>query len=275
MKEIIDIYKDLFDAPDILSVLCKYIANSECGLHYDFGSTILAKGTKLYRIRRYSDKTDFSNPDEWNPAPTKPQNRCNRAGETALYLGSDEILCLLETHICKGEKYVLGEYEVLKDIKIGGYTYIKSDESKWKKMIGVLFNYFLIAPSRNEYNKALFDIIDAHFSDTDFSEIKLATLTSADEKLLSWRIGHINTKDKYYEITNKMCSILKQQYPKGIRYSSCFLPLETVGIECSGYNICLYETALKDIRFVNYSTKINNNKLTAEAMADTLLNNKE
>lgn len=273
MTEIIDIYKDLFDAPDILSVLCKYIANSECGLQYDFGNTILKKGTKLYRIRRYSDKTNFANLTEWNPPPAKPQNRCNRAGEAALYLGSDENICLLETHIAKGEKYVLGEYEVLDNIKIGGYTYVKPNESEWKRLIGILFNDFLIAPSRNEYNKALFVIMDKHFSDTDFSEIKLSTLTSAREEFkLSWRIGHINKKDKYYEITNKMCSILKGQNPNGLRYSSCFVPIETVGIECSAYNICLYESALNSIKYVSHSVKINNNELTSEAIAEIILN---
>lgn len=273
VKEIIDIYKDLLDAPDILSMLCKYIANSECGLQYDFGNTILKKGTKLYRIRKYSEKIDFTNPAEWNPAPTKHQNRCNRKGETALYLGSDENICLLETHITKGEKYALGEYEILNDIKIGGYTYVKQNESEWKKLIGILFNDFLIAPIRNENNKALFDIIDAHFSDTDFSNIKLSTLTIPKEEFkLSWRIGHINKKNKYYEITNKMCSILKEQNPNGIRYSSCYFPMETIEIECSAYNICLYESALKDIKYISHSIKTNDGKLTSEAITETILN---
>lgn len=274
MKEIIDIYKELFDCSDILNVLSKYIAYSEYGFLYDFGSTILKKGTKLYRIRRYST-ADFSNQDEWKPAPLRPQNRCNYAGQTALYLGSDENVCILETHINKGEKYVLGEYEVLNDINIGGYTYAEPDESKWKIFAGMLFNNFLIAPSRNEHNKELFNILDSYFSDVDYSDIKLSALTSPEEgKKLSWRIGHINKSDKYYEITNKMCTILRKQYPKGIRYSSCFFPIETVGIECSMYNICLYESALDDIKYISHNIKTNNREITSAEIAKVILNHK-
>lgn len=273
MKKITDIYKDLFDSSDILNALCKYIANSECGIQYDFGNTVLKKGTKLYRVRRYSDEVDFANLTEWNPPPAKPQNRCNRVGETALYLGSDENICLLETYITKGEKYVLGEYEILNDIKVGGYTNVGLNESEWKVLASILLNDFLIAPSRNEHNKALFDIIDSNFSDTDFSKIKLSTLTSAKEELkLSWRIGSINKGEKYYETTNRMCSILKKQNSNGIRYSSCFVPIETVGIECSAYNICLYESALKNIKYVNYSIKVNNSDLASESIAKIILN---
>ena len=273
VKEIMYIYKDLFDAPDILSVLCKYISNSECGVQYDFGNTILKKGTKLYRIRKYSEKTDFTNPAEWNPPPTKPQNRCNCKGETALYLGSDEDICLLETHIAKGEKYVLGKYEVLNDIKIGGYIYVDSDSLIWKNLIAILFNNFLIAPARNENNKSLFDIIDTYFSDANFSNIKLSTLTTPQEEFkLSLRIGHIYKKDNYYDITNKMCSILKKQNPNGIRYSSCYFPMETIKIECSAYNICLYESALKDIKYISHSIKTNDGKPTSEAITEIILN---
>lgn len=276
MNEIIDIYKDLFNASDILGVLANYIANSKCGLQYDFGSTVLKKGTGLYRIRKYSDETDFSNPNEWKPAPTKPQNRCNCKGETALYLGSNEKICLFETHIGKGEKYVLGEYKVLNDIKIGGYTYVNPDSSKWKQQTAILFNNFLIAPTRNKNNKALFDIIDAHFSDTDFSDIKLSTLKNSKEEIkLSFRIGHINQKDEYYKITNNMCSVLKKQNPNGIRYSSCYFPIETVEIISNTYNICLYEDALENIKFANYNIKINNSKLTAESVVNLILNNSQ
>ena len=274
MNEIIDIYKDLFNASDILGVLVNYIANSKCGLQYDFGSTVLKKGKILYRIRKYSDETDFSKPNEWKPAPTKPQNRCNCKGETALYLGSDENICLLKTHIGKGEKYVLGEYELLNDIKICGYTYVNPNSSEWKKLTAILFNDFLIAPIRNKNNKALFDIIDAHFSDIDFSNITLSTLkNSEEEKNLSLRIGHITQKDEYYKITNSMCSVLKNQNPNGITYSSCYFPIETFGIKSNAYNICLYEDALENIKFTNYNIKINNSELVAESIINLMLNN--
>lgn len=273
---IIDIYKDLFDMPDVLSVLCKYIAQSEFGFTYDFGSTIIPKGTKLYRIRQYSKDTDFLNPSEWLPSPNKPQNRCNRAGESALYLGSTELICLLEMHIERGKQYALAEYEVTKDIEVGGFLYVNPNESKWKILAAMLFNAFLIAPSRNEINKELFEILDNYFDDTDYSKIGLLTLTTPDDEMrLPWRLGRINQRDKYYFITNKMCEILKQKTPNGIRYSSCFIPMETVGIECSEYNICLYESGMKDVKFTNATIKTNINEFNSVDFVNLLLTNKE
>lgn len=273
---IIDIYKDLFDMPDVLGVLCKYISQSECGFIYDFGTTIIPKGTKLYRIRRYLKDTDFSNPSEWLPAPNKPQNRCNRIGESALYLGSTELICLLETHIERGERYVLAKYEVVKDIEVGGFLYVNPNESKWKVFAAMLFNAFLIAPSRNEINKELFKILDSYFDDTDYSKIGLSTLTTLDDEIrLPWRLGRINQRDKYYSITNKMCEILKRKTPNGIRYSSCFVPMETVGIQCSEYNICLYESGIKDVNFTNVTIKTNINEFNSTDLVNLLLTNKE
>lgn len=271
-NSIIDIYEDLFNMPDVLGILCKYIAQSECGFTYDFGTTTISKGTKLYRIRKYSKDTDFSNPSEWLPAPNKPQNRCNRAGETALYLGSTELVCLIETHIGHDEQYALTEYEVTKDIEVGGFLYIKPNESKWKFVTAMLFNAFLIAPSRNESNKELFKILDNHFDDTDYSKIGLSTLTNIDDEIkLSWRLGKINQRDKYYYITNKMCEILKRKTPNGIRYSSCFVPMETIGVQCSEYNICLYESGIKNIKFTNAIIKTNTNSFDSANLVNLLL----
>lgn len=273
---IIDIYKDLFDMSDVLGVLCKYISQSECGFTYDFGTTIIPKGIKLYRIRRYSKDINFSNPSEWLPAPNKPQNRCNRAGESALYLGSTELICLLETHIESGAQYVLAEYEVTKDIEVGGFLYVNPNESKWKVFAAMLFNTFLIAPSRNEINKELFKILDNYFDDIDYSKIGLSTLITTDDEIrLSWRLGRINQRDKYYSITNKMCEILKRKTPNGVRYSSCFVPIETVGIQCSEYNICLYESGMKDVKFTNATIKTNINKFNSTDLVNLLLTNKE
>jgi len=273
---IIDIYKDLFEISDVFSVLCKYIIQSECGFTYDFGTTIIPKGTKLYRIRRYSKNVDFSNPEEWSYPPNKPQNRCNNNGKPALYLGSTELICLFETHINYSEQYSLAEYEVIKDIKVGGFTYVKPNESKWKILSGILFNSFLTAPARKEINKELFEILDNYFGDTDYSKIGLSTLTTPESEIkLPWLLGQINPYDNYYSITNKMCDILKQKTPNGIRYSSCFIPMETVGIQCSEYNICLYKSGISNIKFVNAIVKTNVNKFDSTDLANLLLTNKE
>ena len=275
MSSIIDIYQDLLEMPDFLGVVCKYIAQSECGFQYNFGSRVMPVGTKLYRIRKCDSNTDFSQEQQWQPAPHKPQNRCNAKGETALYLGSKEAVCLLETHIKYNEKYILGKYVVTKDIDLGGFIYISESESRWKHLAGMLLNTFLIAPSRNEQNKAIFDVIDSVYHENNYDDIRLNDLYSKDKFKLPYRIGAINKSDKYYEITNKLCSILKGQHSQEIRYSSCYIPVETIGINCSEYNVVLYDKGIDSVQFVNHEIKINKSKATAEAITEILLKEHE
>ena len=67
----------------------------------------------------------------------------------------------------------------------------------------------------------------------------------------------LNKLDKYYNLTNKLCNILYTDTPDGIRYSSCYLPLETVGIECSDYNVVLYSEGISKIKLVEHKIKTN------------------
>lgn len=94
-------YNLLFEASNLLQVIVDYIAINKLGLDYDFGKSIIPRGTRLYRIRCYENDIDFSNPDQWKAPPHKPQNRANTKGQEALYLGSTETICLLEAHIKK------------------------------------------------------------------------------------------------------------------------------------------------------------------------------
>ncbi len=271
MEQIIDIYRDLLDEPNIIYSIYKYIVNSNCGLCYDFGNTIIPKGTKLYRIRSYNSNTDYSNLKEWKPAPTKPQNRCNAEGETALYLGSTEMICILETHIKQNSKYVLGEYVVDEDIKVGGFIYTNPNESKWKHIVGTIYNAFFIAPKRNDNNKALFEVIDRYFIDADYN-INLEDDVFKNDIKLSFRFGKIFPSENYYNFTNMLSAILKKQNPNGIRYSSCFMPIETVGIKFSEYNIVLYEAGLKKIHFNQFEIKENTLNVKSEDIVNLILN---
>lgn len=52
-------------------------------------------------------------------------------------------------------------------------------------------------------------------------------------------------------------AIFSKDTPDGIRYSSCYLPLETVGIECSDFNVVLYSEGISKIKFIDYKIKTN------------------
>lgn len=97
-------YRLLCEASNFFELVANYVALGQKGIMFDFGKHIILKGKKLYRIRKYVPDTDFSKECEWKAPPHKFQNRANFLGQKALYLGSTEDVCLLETHIKKGGK---------------------------------------------------------------------------------------------------------------------------------------------------------------------------
>ena len=250
-------YNLLFEASNFFEVVVNYVTLYEFGLKYDFEKSIIPKGTKLYRIRYYETDTDFSNPSQWKAPPHRPQNRANAKGQEALYLGSTETICLLEAHIKKGDTYVLGIYEVAENIEVGGYLLYDSN-IVLHNLAGMILNAFLIAPSRSQRNKELFVYLDTQYgvlSLDDFTDMN--ELKEKGGLQLSMKFGVLNQLDKYYTLTNKLCKILSEDTPSGIRYSSCYLPLETMGIECSDFNIVLYSEGISKIKLVEYEIKTN------------------
>lgn len=250
-------YKLLWESSNFFELIVNYIALDKCGVKYDFGKTIITKGTKLYRIRSYETDTDFANPNQWKAPPHKPQNRANIEGQEALYLGSTERICLLETHIKKGKTYVLGIYEVTENIVVGGYL---SDDLKniLHNWAGIVLNAFLIAPSRSLRNEELFSYLDSYYASLTLDDLtNMNELKENGGLQLPMKFGVLNQSDQYYNMTNELCNILSEDTPDGIRYSSCYLPLETVGIECSDFNVVLYSEGISKIKFIDYKIKTN------------------
>ena len=164
---------------------------------------------------------------------------------------------MLEAHIKKSDVYALGIYEVTEDIEVGGYLSFDPN-SELHNVAGMILNAFLIAPSRSQRNKELFSYLDSQYgvlSLDDFADMN--GLKENGGLQLSMKFGVLNQLDKYYNLTNQLCSILSKETPDGIRYSSCYLPFETVGIECSDHNIVLYREGISKIKFVEHKIKIN------------------
>lgn len=250
-------YKLLWETSNFFELVINYIVLDKCGVKFDFGKTIILKGTKLYRIRSYETETDFSNPSQWKVPPHKPQNRANIKGQEALYLGSTEIICLLETHIKKGNAYSLGVYEVTEDIVVGGYLSYDS-KNILRNWAGTVLNAFLIAPSRSQRNEELFSYLDSYYGSLTLDDLtNMNELKENGGLQLPMKFGVLNQSEQYYNFSNKLCNILSKDTPDGIRYSSCYLPLETVGIECSDYNVVLYNEGISKIKFIDYKVKTN------------------
>ena len=186
-----------------------------------------------------------------------PENRANKSGEPALYLGTTENICILETHIRKNEKYVLGEYEVTEDIILGGFLDWEDHKSMKKYLAGVILNAYLIAPSRVEKNRELFDFIEARYNGYTLNDLQMKEAKELD---LPLKFGYLNKREEFYKTKNKLLKSIKRKYPEGLSYSSCYIPLATVGITCSDTNVVLYKKGMNKIRFVRSTIKTNNAK---------------
>lgn len=250
-------YDNLFYGSSLLTIISNYIFLSDIGVDFNFGFKILKKGMRLYRIRRFDKSVNFSDEKEWSYPPSMPENRANRSGEPALYLGTTENICILETHIEKNEKYVLGEYEVVEDIMLGGFLDWEDHKSISKLLAGVILNAYLIAPSRGEKNKELFDFIDARYEGYTLDDLQMEEAKKLD---LPLKFGYLNKREEFYKTTNRLLESIKRKYPEGLSYSSCYIPLATVGITCSDTNVVLYKKGMNNIRFVRSTIKTNNMK---------------
>lgn len=257
-KEIVkEKYSLLWQVSNFFEVIVNYVTFNRYGVKYDFGKSIIPKGTKLYRIRYYESATDFSNPIQWKAPPHKPQNRANSEGQEALYLGSTENICLLEAHIKKGETYALGIYEVTEDIEVGGYL-SEDSANMLHNWAGVILNAFLIAPSRSTRNKELFTYLDSYYGELTLGDLKNENEIIENGGLqFPLKFGVLNQREQLYNLTNQLCDILAKDTPEGIRYSSCYLPIETVGIECSDFNLVLYNEGIFKVKIINHEIKTN------------------
>lgn len=249
-------YEVLCDCANLFDLVTNYIVLDKFGVNFDFGTSVIKKGTKLYRIRRFNSNTDFNEPSQWTAPPLKPQNRANKKGQEALYLGSTETICLFETHMQTGEKYALATYECIDDIEVGGFCLYKKD--LYHFIAGVTLNACLIAPSRNEINKELFEYLDSFYGDLQPDDIR----DWKNNFDLPLQFAVLNKRNQYYETTNCITDILRKQTPCGIRYSSCYLPMETLGIVCSDFNVVLYKEGISKVKFLRADIKTNEQKLS-------------
>lgn len=256
----------MYDA-NFISVISNYIALYENGIDLKYGSYIIDKGTQLYRIRYFDNNTDFSDVTQWNPNPKRTENRANIQGEEALYLSNDEFLCRLETHLKPNQKYVVGTYECTEDIELGSFIAPLSDNEMYR-LIGMVLNAFLISPSRSDKNQDLFYYLDNKYGQLDLDDFSIYDISTMD---LQFKYGVLNKNDMYYKMTNMICNTIKKNYPDGIRYSSCYMPFDTIGVECSIYNVVLYSTGIKKIKFKKQEIKINDFNYNEIDVVKTLL----
>lgn len=252
-------YDNLWYGSNIFSLVPNYIFLTEAGIDFEFGFKIIKKGTKLFRVRKFLEGVNFNDNCQWSFPPSMPENRANHSKEAALYLGTTENVCILETHISKGEKYVVGEYEAINDIVLGGFIDCEDYGKKTRYDAGVVLNACLIAPARCDKNEELFSFLDDLYSGISINDLKVSDIEKLD---LPLKFGFINKRNEFYKLTNRLITKIKEKYKDGLFYSSCYIPLSTVGITCSDSNIVLYKSGMEKIKFIKSEIKINTLKPT-------------
>ena len=236
----------------LFDIIANYLTLDKMGCAPIFNGFTLKKGSKLYRVRRYEEGVDFSNPCQWTAPPIgkRWQNRANHKDQEALYLATNELICLFETHIKSEEKYAIATYECNEDIHLGCLSYF-NDANMNLNIAALTLNSFLMAPSRKEReNLKLFEYLD-----NNFGLIHPHDLRIEDSYLLALKIGVMNLEYEYYKLTNEICDIIAKQFPDGILYGSCYMPLTTTGNICTDNNIVLYDSGIKKVKYLGHSIK--------------------
>lgn len=182
-----------------------------------------------------------------------------------------EETCILETHIKENEKYVLGTYECVDDIKVGGFV---SPPSKDSRMLyaGIALNALLIAPSRCENNSELFALLDNYFGKVMPDDVQFDDVSTKHNILLPFKFAVMNQRTQLYNITNQLCDVIREKYPDGLRYSSCYCPIETIFIASNCYNVVLYLNGIEKVKFQKSEEKVNSKSgFNSATMAKILL----
>lgn len=242
----------LVSGDDLFRIIANYLTLDKMQCAPCFDGRILSKGRKFYRIRKYDPNTDFSDPKQWTAPPIqfRNQNRANHKGQEALYLADSEVLCLWETHIKNGDKYALATYECIDNIIVGSLSYLNPTNVKLN-IASFVLNSFLMAPARKpDENLEVFEYLDNHFGIVNPTDLKIE-----DGLLLPYKFGVMNKKHQYYELTNQICDVIAKFTPDGIKYSSCYMPLESCGLNCATNNIVLYHSGIEKVKLIGYSIK--------------------
>ena len=68
-------------------------------------------------------------------------------------------------------------------------------------MAGVILNAYLIAPSRSDKNKELFEFLDDYYKGYTLDDLQMEEAKKLD---LPLKFGFLNKREEFYKTTNKL-----------------------------------------------------------------------
>lgn len=210
----------------------------------------IPKGTKLYRIRKADNKTNFESPKAWMPPPVEcvKQGRFNADKCSVLYVASDPDWLEREVCLKKGDIYYLAKYVCDKDFSVG--TLLNANS----QVCSVLHCIAKAVENTNSLTATEIEYLNKN-------RISKLTPKNCILNLKSPFIIHEFIRDIYKQ-TNKIGELVLRKNHNGIRYCSAYEPLESIGggeiFTLDGVkraNYALTRESLSNIRFISAERK--------------------
>lgn len=210
----------------------------------------IPQGTKLYRIRKADNKTNFESPKAWMPPPVEcaKQGRFNADKCSILYVASDPDWLEREVCLKKGDIYYLAKYICDKDFSVG--TLLNANS----QVCSVLHCIAKAVENTNSLTATEIEYLNKN-------RISKLTPENCILNLKSPFIIHEFIRDIYKQ-TNKIGELVLRKNPNGIGYCSAYEPLESIGggeiFTLDGVkraNYALTRESLSNIRFISAERK--------------------
>lgn len=177
---------------------------------------IIPEGTILYRARKDVGIPLLNELDWWMPPESiTEQGRFNCKCNPVLYLGTFDFILPREIGLDVDDTYYLAKYRVKNSFSIG--SLLKNDD---------IVNYILhkVAMAIEDDSKLRLEEKNAL---TIRSEI-IKPMDFANDFSIPYYL-HSYLRKNLYDITNKVAELVLIKNPYGIRYCSCYTPIEMSG----------------------------------------------
>lgn len=177
---------------------------------------VIPEGTILYRARK-DNGVDLINESDWWMPPEKyvSRGRFNRDRKPILYLSTMDFVLPREIGLNVDDSYYLSKYRVKNSFSVG--SLLKTDD-----IVNYILHKVAIAIEddsklTSEERKHILPIMD-----------KLKPWDILNDFTSSFYLYH-HLKSNLYDITNKIVNLVLSENSCGIRYCSCYVPVEMSG----------------------------------------------
>ena len=177
---------------------------------------IIPNDMVFYRVRKDIGKPLINESDWWMPPQIKTsQGRFNYAGKPVLYLGTMDSVLPREVGLNSGDVYYIAKYRCKNSFRVG--SLLKTND---------IINYVLhkVAIALVDYSI----LIAVERRELKYQNVNLSPWDIVNDFSSSYYLHH-SLRRNLYDITNKISDLIISRYECGLRYCSCYVPIEMSG----------------------------------------------